>query len=243
MAGIDPGAAMWIEKDAYHTFRRHAPLHLDPTTLNETPGIMSWWSLMQHHGAPTRLLDWTSSPYVAAYFAVLSEPDLPGAVWAIHAATVDKHSGDIPSDEGTFQRIFLDVNTPPSVFVVLRITETARMAAQQTVFTVSPAVLADHGDLLGSLPQPPEKALFLKLIIPPELKTEFLRRLREQMNITAQTLFPGVDGLGRSVAEWMDVAARHRRAFVESLGAAPPPPSTAPPPPPPSGPLSEDPKS
>ena len=42
-----------------------------------------WLALMQHHGAPTRLLDFTWSPYVAAFLALERAVD-DAAVWAIH---------------------------------------------------------------------------------------------------------------------------------------------------------------
>lgn len=60
---------------AYHQYGQHIP---------ERNALVEWLSLMQHHGAPTRLLDFTYSIYIAAYFATESA-DGDSAVWAINA--------------------------------------------------------------------------------------------------------------------------------------------------------------
>lgn len=60
--------------------RRYYHYSQQPPRIDDT---LEWLSVMQHHGAPTRLLDWSYSIYVAAYFA-LEEAKSDCAVWALN---------------------------------------------------------------------------------------------------------------------------------------------------------------
>jgi hypothetical protein len=79
------------ERQLYEDFTSKA--HLYTSHLPSSDDALSWMAAMQHHGIPTRLLDWTYSPYVALFFAVANqgEEDRAG-VWAIHTSPLNERS-------------------------------------------------------------------------------------------------------------------------------------------------------
>jgi hypothetical protein len=218
--GISEEDALEIEEKARAHFliesTVYAGIHTDVVWPSDRESRMLWWTIMQHYGAPTRLLDWTSSPYVAAYFAVENEHESPGAIWLflphyLHEAAVQDHGNDawnVPgalTTPGAPSRIRPYYSLQPC---------SPRMTAQQGNFTVSTNVLADHGKLIGttlrrSLRGKEKNRTMMRMFgtnyhicwrIPASLKPVFRHQLH-QLNVTAAVLFPGVDGLGRSIDE------------------------------------------
>ena len=80
------------EKALLREFQHWAVQHTSRNPLDE----WEWLSLAQHHGLPTRLLDWTRNPLIAAFFACEEDHDKDGNVIAINAANV----GYITEEEG-----------------------------------------------------------------------------------------------------------------------------------------------
>src|SRR5262245_47854889 len=80
--GFDVHRNAWqtLEERVLRIFKRKAHLFLDHLPVEED--AFGWLALMQHHGTPTRLLDFTWSPYVAAFFA-LERATSDAAVWAV----------------------------------------------------------------------------------------------------------------------------------------------------------------
>jgi hypothetical protein len=86
------------------------------------------------------------------------------------------------------------------------------LAAQQGVFSVCENILADHADILNMMfsnaGDEVSSMFYQKILIPRGLKAEFRRQL-QAANVTARSLFPGIDGLGRSVGEIVRMATMY----------------------------------
>src|ERR1035441_967682 len=78
-----------VEAYALTEFRRHAH-HYTTVTPSDT---LEWLALLRHHSAPSRLLDFTKSPYVAAFFATAEAASNKGAaIWAIDSLAIKRHA-------------------------------------------------------------------------------------------------------------------------------------------------------
>jgi FRG domain-containing protein len=215
--------ALHLEDVARQEFMSRAHLFIDPGNMTKVKTMPCWWALMQHHGAPTRLLDWTASPYVAAYFATQQDgSDRDGAVWCfchrrLLQAFINKLGWEPPDltktedEDPAVKRLHEALRSPSATPDVLplefKFFSSARMAEQQGRFTMCLRIHQDHVCIAAKVAPTHLK----KIIIPHKIKPDFLAELR-RMNITAAALFPGVDGLGRSIAELTSLGMQHAAA-------------------------------
>lgn len=196
-----------IEKLATEEFFSQAHLHIPSNIMNVSSDFLSKLTLMQQHNAHTRLLDWTLSPYVAAYFACEKNFEQDGAIWILSRPMLEirmneiHNNYDFPNNTQEMQKKFTDPNAPNKVFFIRRKSKTERMVAQQGIYTVCCNISGDQHNIISeTMPDQNEKVMFIKLVIPRQLKKEFLKKLRI-VNIMASSLFPGIDGFGKSISE------------------------------------------
>jgi hypothetical protein len=172
--------------------------------------VWNWLSLAKHHGLPTRLLDWTYSPYVAMHFATHNPLhfDEDASIWCVDyrrtnellpnelRRLADQEDVNILTTEmlgrvapslqafdALSQDEFLVFFEPPSL--------DERIVNQFALFSLpsSPAM-----SLEGLLRQ--REGTYRRIIVPAALKWEIRDKL-DQANITERVLFPGLDGLSQ----------------------------------------------
>jgi len=201
-----------LEQGILDDFKRSAARHLDRLPANN----WEWLALGQHYGLPTRLLDWTSNPLVALFFACLSNPHRNGAIYFSFGAD----SLDIEKDPNPFS---ISNNMMWKPFYL-----TERFAAQSAFFTVFSNPLIEFPD-----------GVYYKLIIRASKKAELLGNL-EGYGIHSASLFPGLEGVSKYAGEnwaylWdiddpavlkqeLEVVIKDRERYSE-LPTSPTPPS------------------
>jgi hypothetical protein len=146
-------------------------------------------ALAQHHGAPTRLVDWSTSPLVAAWFAVSSYPE--GTDAQIYALDVVRADIDALNTKTRTTRAGTTVEDPLRLTTGVYLIETAqvsnRITTQRGIFTL-------HGKPTAPLKIPASETFQ----IPATLRADFHSRLMD-VGVDASHIYPDIDGLCRSL--------------------------------------------
>jgi FRG domain-containing protein len=224
---IDPVHA---ESRVSQEFQRTAHLFLPTSREPETQ--LEWLSLIQHHGGPTRLIDFTRSPLIATFFALEEDTDSEEqycAVWAVdeyacrrrvveRLRAIDPDYSWLREYHNIEGAVNARLPQPAQRFVapIQPSRLNARMALQQGIFMC----LGDPGsDLFGNLSPEVEQEPPLQIVkieFPSRMRSEVLWALR-RLGITRQTLFPGLDGLAQSLAHLLVPRNENTKALLHLL--------------------------
>jgi len=193
---VSQGAWSDQESRILRVFKRKA--HQFLAQPPEPDDDFQWLALMQHHGAPTRLIDFTWSPYVAAFFA-LERTVNDGVVWAMNPGAIDSSRADRPRrmdprKKGNFSRYYLK-GDHRFIWMGEPHTMNRRLIAQSGTFAVPGVLDVPIEEILSDRDQ---ENILAKFVLTNAVREVGMRELY-RMNITYSTLFPDLDGLARSM--------------------------------------------
>lgn len=167
------GRSQALKKDEityFDAWKRRAVEFISNVPLDD----WDWLSLAQHHGFPTRLLDWSTNPLVAAFFAATEEVDADSAIYAFSPSRVVLRDKIGPLEYKGISRFY------PSAF-------TARISRQSSAFTV-------HGPADVPIKNEPKIGKLRRYIIPRSKRQSMILDLN-LFGVNAASIFPDLGGL------------------------------------------------
>lgn len=218
--------AAWIarcEKDIYREFEQRGRALFD---------LKDGWEILflaQHHGVPTRLLDWTKNILVALFFAVASSETTDAAVWCLDLSAYPfptslgrRHregghrldnireycNGLAPSFMQRVTHTFTGSAARPkgTLVAVEPPAIDSRIEQQESIFTIylsfeDDDLQWDHLSHLAEVERQTEHHVLTKIEIPSEAKTAIRKQLEDQMRMSIYRLFPDLAGLGKWLSD------------------------------------------
>ncbi len=177
----------------------------------EKHNYAAWVSIMQHYGLPTRMLDWSESPLIAAFFATETFAELPDSdatIWIFVPDLFNELMGFgrciYPIDAETTQEMLLPAfkhnhHNPELVDRILAcssIDNNLRMYSQQANFTV-------HNSL-RKLEEICTDDMLYKIIIPNNKKKYFIESL-SVFGITESYVYPDLDHISKDLRRFYNI--------------------------------------
>ena len=197
------GSYAQLEKHLLRNFRKYAHRR-----VVERDSMWHWLSVAQHYGLPTRLLDWTYSPFAALHFATadIERFDRDGAIWGVNyllthqlaperlRTRLDQEGANVFTVEMLSEVVRsieeLDALSPETFALFFEPPSIDdRIVNQFAFFSVTSDPTVGLDDWLATRP-----GLGFRILIPAALKWEIRDKL-DQSNITERVLFPGLEGL------------------------------------------------
>jgi hypothetical protein len=202
------------EDEIREEFVRRAP----GLTTYKPANAWEWYFLMQHYGAPTRLLDWTENPQIGLYFAVKDTDGLHDAAvwvldpWWLNELVLGKDYSEVlpagspglsQADVARYQpwlpdRFDAKAKLTTKLPVAIYPTQfDRRIAAQRSCFTVHGRNRARLNEIF---PKPTDH---LARIVIPSYATDDIRGELDDYGIDEAVIYPDLEGLGKSVSSWL----------------------------------------
>ncbi|TNC81673.1 MAG: FRG domain-containing protein [Oleiphilus sp.] len=192
-----------LEKHLLRNFKKYGH-----DSFQSDDSIWHWLTMAQHHGLPTRLLDWTYSPFVGMHFATadIDHSGLDGVIWKVNyhesyrqlpkvlKDCLDREGGNVFTVD-MLDSLVLDLNAfeqlhddeffvffePPAI--------DARIVNQHGLFSITSNPTLTMDAVLSQVECE-------RIIVPSAIKWEIRDKL-DQANITERVLFPGLQGLSK----------------------------------------------
>jgi hypothetical protein len=185
----------YLVEDIANLHKALSPMTKHPFDLKDPLHNAAFINLLQHHGYPTPLLDWTWSPYVAAFFAFRKiRPNISAnARGKIRIYKFDIREWNLlPRADRVFP-VYPNISAVDALAY-----DNLRVVSQQAVSTVTN--LDDMESYIRFVEQRSDKTFLEVIDLPAKHRQPIMHELA-MMGITAGTLFPGIDGACESLKE------------------------------------------